>query len=70
MLISWQDPPAWDPVAGVEAAPPGRGNFLVKVGGRAGIPFHVALTETEHALQRHQQALARQEQRPARRRGW
>jgi hypothetical protein len=50
MLSSWQDPPAWDPVAGVEAAPPGRGNFLVKVGGRAGIPFHVALTETERAL--------------------
>lgn len=50
LLISWQDPPAWDPVAGTETAPPGRGNFLVKVGGRPGIPVHVALTETELAL--------------------
>jgi hypothetical protein len=50
MLISWQDPPAWDPVVGTETAPPGRGNFLIKVGGRPGIPVHVALTETELAL--------------------
>jgi hypothetical protein len=50
LLISWQDPPAWDPVAGTETAPPGRGNFLIKVGGRPGIPVHVALTETELAL--------------------
>lgn len=50
MLVGWQDPPAWDPAAGVEAAPPGRGHFLVKVGGRPGIPVHVALTETELAL--------------------
>ena len=50
MLISWQDPPAWDPAAGQETAPPGRGNFLIKVGGRPGIPVHVALTATELAL--------------------
>ena len=50
MLIGWQDPPAWDPVASSESAPPGRGNFLIKVGGRPGIPVHVALTETELAL--------------------
>jgi hypothetical protein len=50
MLISWQDPPAWDPIAGTETAPPGRGNFLIKVGGRPGIPVHVALTHTEVAL--------------------
>jgi hypothetical protein len=50
LLISWQDPPAWDPVASSESAPPGRGNFLIKVGGRPGIPVHVALTETELAL--------------------
>ena len=50
LLVSWQDPPAWDPVAGAETAPPGRGNFLIKVGGRPGIPVHVALTETELAL--------------------
>jgi hypothetical protein len=50
MLIGWQDPPAWDSVQGAEAAPPGRGNFLVKVGGRPGIPVHVGLTRTELAL--------------------
>jgi hypothetical protein len=50
MLIGWQDPPAWDPVAGAEAEPPGRGNFLIKVGGRPGIPVHVALTEVEREL--------------------
>jgi len=50
MLISWQDPPAWDPIAGQQTAPPGRGNFLIKVGGRPGIPVHVALTQTELAL--------------------
>ena len=50
MLIGWQDPPAWDPVIGAEAEPPGRGNFLVKVGGRPGIPVHVALTDTETRL--------------------
>jgi hypothetical protein len=50
LLISWQDPPAWDPIASSQSAPPGRGNFLIKVGGRPGIPVHVALTETELAL--------------------
>jgi hypothetical protein len=50
MLIGWQDPPAWDPATGKEAAPPGRGNFLVKVGGRPGIPVHVGLTTVEREI--------------------
>jgi hypothetical protein len=50
MLVGWQDPPAWDPVTGSEADPPGRGHFLVKVGGRAGIPVKVALTHAERAV--------------------
>jgi hypothetical protein len=50
MLIGWQDPPAWDPATGEEAAPPGRGNFLVKVGGRPGIPVHVSLTSVEREI--------------------
>ncbi|MEJ7894182.1 MAG: hypothetical protein WKF94_16255 [Solirubrobacteraceae bacterium] len=50
LLVGWQAPPAWDSVTGAEADPPGRGNFLVKVGGRPGIPVHVALTATELAL--------------------
>lgn len=50
MLVGWQDPPMWDSVSGREAAPPGRGNFLIKVGGRPGIPVHVELTEAELTL--------------------
>ncbi|MDX3006845.1 LAGLIDADG family homing endonuclease [Kribbella solani] len=50
MLIGWQDPPAWDPATGQETAPPGRGNFLVKVGGRPGIPVHVGLTSVEREI--------------------
>ena len=47
MLASWQDPPAWDPSTGHEAEPPGRGRFLIKVGGRPGIPIRVELTPAE-----------------------
>lgn len=50
MLIGWQDPPAWDPATGRETAPPGRGNFLVKVGGRPGIPVNVQLTSVEAGI--------------------
>ncbi|GAA1590834.1 MULTISPECIES: ATP/GTP-binding protein [Kribbella] len=50
MLVGWQDPPAWDPSTGKEAAPPGRGNFLIKVGGRPGIPVHVGLTSVEREI--------------------
>ncbi len=50
MLVGWQDPPAWDPVTGADAEPPGLGNFLIKVGGKSGIPVHVALTSIEQDL--------------------
>lgn len=50
LLIGWQDPPAWDPATGREAEPPGRGKFLVKVGGRPGIPVTVQLTAAEAAI--------------------
>ncbi|SFL27036.1 hypothetical protein [Geodermatophilus ruber] len=50
LLVGWQDPPAWNPGVGAEAEPPGRGHFLVKVGGRPGIPVHVALTGVEREL--------------------
>ena len=50
LLASWQDPPAWDSRLGVEAEPPGRGKFLVKVGGRPGIPFHLDLTDAERHI--------------------
>jgi hypothetical protein len=48
-LTGWQDPPNWDQ-DGTDAPPPGRGNFLIKVGGRPGIPIHVALTPAELSL--------------------
>jgi len=50
LLIGWQDPPAWDPSTGREAEPPGRGKFLVKVGGRPGIPIDVQLTSVEASI--------------------
>lgn len=50
MLQGWQDPPAWDPVSGKEADPPGRGKFLIKVGGRPGIPLTVELTNAERHI--------------------
>ena len=46
-LISWTDPPAWDAKTGKEGAPPGRGRFLIKVGGRPGIPVSLHLTQAE-----------------------
>ncbi len=49
MLMSWTDPPAWDAETGMEADPPGRGKFLIKVGGRPGIPVTVELTPAEKA---------------------
>lgn len=50
LVTSWQDPPAWDATSGRQTAPPGRGKFLIKVGGRPGIPVEVVLTPTEVAL--------------------
>lgn len=50
LLTSWQDPGAWDTGAGREAEPPGRGKFLIKVGGHPGIPVKVELIEAERAI--------------------
>lgn len=50
LLIGWQDPPTWDPKTGGESDPPGLGHFLVKVGGRPGIPIRVQLTSTEKSI--------------------
>ncbi len=49
LVSSWSSPPGWaNPEASSE--PPGRGRFLIKVGGRPGIPIKVAITETERNL--------------------
>jgi hypothetical protein len=50
MMVGWSDPPAWDPEGGREADPPGRGRFLIKVGGRPGIPVKVELTPAEASI--------------------
>jgi hypothetical protein len=49
-VVSWADPPAWSSTANRLDDPPGLGNFLIKVGGRPGIPVHLEPTETEKAL--------------------
>jgi len=50
LVTSWSTPPAWSTEGGREMAPPGRGHFLIKVGGRPGIPVNVALTADELGL--------------------
>lgn len=47
LLQGWSSPATFDPRTGREAEPPGRGRFLIKVGGRPGIPLRVDLTEAE-----------------------
>ena len=47
-LVSWAGREAWSRES--VGTPPGLGRFMVKVGGRPGIPFHVQLTDTERDL--------------------
>jgi hypothetical protein len=49
LLTSWVSPPSWD-TTDRSTEPPGRGRFLAKVGGRAGLPFRLVMTEAERAL--------------------
>ena len=48
LLTSWQDPGTWESGPGSE--PPGRGKFLIKVGGHPGIPIKVELVEAERSI--------------------
>ena len=50
LLQSWSSPPTFDQKTGREKEPPGRGRFLIKVGGRPGIPLRTELTRTELAI--------------------
>lgn len=47
-VLSWSAPPSWTTAEG--AAIVGRGNFLIKVGSRPGIPVHLEPTEVEKQL--------------------
>jgi hypothetical protein len=49
LVSSWSSPPGWSGT-GVNEEPPGRGRFLIKVGGRPGIPIKVSITDTERTL--------------------
>ncbi|MGH3533090.1 MAG: hypothetical protein ACRDQG_00020 [Pseudonocardiaceae bacterium] len=53
MITEWSTPPSWDAELGREAAPPGQGNFLIKIGQKPGIPVHVDLTPAELATAVH-----------------
>lgn len=47
MIADWSTEGGHDPDTGQAADPPGRGKFLLKLGKKPGIPFHVELTEVE-----------------------
>lgn len=49
LVVSWKTPPGWDS-DNRAAQPPGMGKFLIKVGGRPGIPVQVVLTQAELAV--------------------
>ena len=49
LVSSWSSPPGWAQ-NGENEEPPGRGRFLIKVGGRPGIPIRVAITDAERRL--------------------
>ncbi len=47
MIAEWSAPGSINVETGEEDAPPGRGKFLIKVGGHPGIPVDVVMTEDE-----------------------
>ncbi|WP_286250668.1 ATP/GTP-binding protein [Streptomyces graminofaciens] len=49
LVSSWSSPEGWNAADGPDGAP-GRGKFLIKVGGRPGVPFRLAVTKQELAL--------------------
>lgn len=49
LLQSWSSPPSFNRKTGREGERPGLGRFLIKVGGRPGIPLRVDLTRIEKA---------------------
>ncbi len=49
-IADWGSAGTLNPVTGAEDDPPGRGHFLVKVGGHPGVPLRVRLTAAEAGL--------------------
>lgn len=60
LVASWSAPDSWEP----GARHPGRGKYLLKTGGRLGIPVELSLVEAERALYDTDQAI--RAARPAR----
>lgn len=58
LVTSWAAPPAWIIAHGRTSAPhPGRGKYLLKCGGRLGIPVDLRLTAVEEELYDTDQAM-------------
>lgn len=49
-VTQWDSPPAWNSTTRQTMAPPGQGQFLIKVGARPGIAVKVRLTKSELVL--------------------
>jgi hypothetical protein len=52
LVTSWSSPPGFDTSNNEDVPPPGRGNFLIKVGHRPGIPFNMRITHAERGFNR------------------
>ncbi|MBO8188877.1 ATP/GTP-binding protein [Streptomyces sp. DW4-2] len=68
LVSSWSSPPGWA-MTGEREEPPGRGRFLVKVGGRPGLPIRVSITDTERHLHDTNTRWAQNAQSPAKETG-
>ncbi len=53
LVASWSAPDSWQP----GARHPGRGKYLIKTGGRLGIPVELSLVGPEHVLYDTDQAI-------------
>ena len=47
MITDWSTEGGYDPDTGTAGEPPGLGNFLLKVGKKPGVPFHMDMTTVE-----------------------
>jgi hypothetical protein len=47
LITDWSTEGGYDPETGRAGAPPGQGNFLLKIGKKPGIPFNMTMTGAE-----------------------